>query len=397
LTRRGRLALALGFGVYAVAWLLGSKPLYPVAVGLVGAAVLGLVWIRVAARPVTVSRRTAPDEQVEGGDVDVEIEVELEPGVRPAGLVLREHVGRLGVLRAPLELSGRRARGRYTLRGVPRGRYAFTDGEVVLEDPFALARTGAALPATGALLVHPRLVELDAVFSEAGGHGDQGRRLLLRRPAGFELHGVREYQDGESLRRVHWPSTAKRGQLMVKDLEDAPRDELAVLLDAQAGATVGGSFDVQVRAAGSILRSFARRGRRAALIVNSASPVVRRVSSFESDWGAAYDALAAAEADGATPLAGLLAAESGAARALELIVVTAVLPRALVDRLCQRAAGNRRTALVLVDAASFGRGSASPRPELLRLAAAGVAVAVVRQGDDLAAVLGGPPAEVAHG
>ena len=45
-------------------------------------------------------------------------------------------------------------------------------------------------------------------------------------------------------------TTARRGQLMVKELEDAPRDEIAVLLDADASAASGESFDVQVRAAG---------------------------------------------------------------------------------------------------------------------------------------------------
>ena len=47
---------------------------------------------------------------------------------------------------------------------------------------------------------------------------------------------VREYERGESLRKVHWPTTARRGQLMVKELEDSPRDEIAVVLDADDGA-----------------------------------------------------------------------------------------------------------------------------------------------------------------
>ena len=67
-----------------------------------------------------------------------------------------------------------------------------------------------------ALLVYPRLADLDEVFTDAGGQTPGGRQLLLRRTTGFELHSVREYEQGESLRRVHWPSTAKRGQLMVK-------------------------------------------------------------------------------------------------------------------------------------------------------------------------------------
>ena len=52
----------------------------------------------------------------------------------------------------------------------------------------------------------------------------EGRRLLMRRPSGFDLHSVRDYQQGESLRRVHWPTTARRGHLMVEGARGlAPR------------------------------------------------------------------------------------------------------------------------------------------------------------------------------
>src|SRR5687768_17976047 len=62
-------------------------------------------------------------------------------------------------------------------------------------------------------------------------------------------------------------TTLFRSQLMVKELEDAPRDEVAVLLDADGSAVVGSppetSFELQVQAAGSILKAHAVRGRRA--------------------------------------------------------------------------------------------------------------------------------------
>ena len=152
------------------------------------------------------------------------------------------------------------------------GRYAVEEARAAIEDPFGLARAEVELPAGGALVVYPRLVALDRLFSESGAHAQDGRRLLLRRPSGFDLHSVREYERGESLRKVHWPTTARRGQLMVKELEDAPRDEIAVVLDADAGAVAGESFDVQVRAAGSILRAHAAHGRRAVLALNTAAP-----------------------------------------------------------------------------------------------------------------------------
>jgi len=92
-------------------------------------------------------------------------------------------------------------------------------------------------PAT--LTVRPRLVALDGLFSDAGRQGGAGRRVLLRRTAGFDLHSVREYEQGESLRRVHWPTSARRGQLMVKELEDAAQDGVVVVLDCDPTGAVG--------------------------------------------------------------------------------------------------------------------------------------------------------------
>src|SRR5205814_4744473 len=135
---------------------------------------------------------------------------------------------------------------------------AFEETTALIEDAFGFDRVELELAAPGALLVYPRLVELDRLFSETGASARDGRRLLLRRPSGFDLHSVREYQQGESLRMVHWRSTAKRGQLMVKELEDSPRDEVAVVLDADPATVVGESFELQVRSAGSIDRKSTR-------------------------------------------------------------------------------------------------------------------------------------------
>jgi uncharacterized protein (DUF58 family) len=392
LTARGRCVLGLGLGVYLAAWAFGSKPLYPVATGLLLVVVVAWVWVRLANRPFRVRRGWGDREHLEGDDVPVVVELDASASVLPAAATLIERVGRLGEQRQPLRRHGRRLSVRYVLARLPRGRYAFEDVRVEIADPFGLESVAVALPAPGALLVYPRLVRLERLFSESGAHAHDGRRLLLRRHSGFELHGVREYEQGESLRRVHWRSTARRGQLMVKELEDAPRDEIAVLLDADASAVVGDSFDVQVRAAGSILDSYVHRGRRAVLVVNSERRDVQQVHSAAADWRRALELLAAAEPTGRSTVARLLAEHDGpAARALELAVVTARLEPELVDRRVQRALSRRKVSLVHIDAASFNGAPRRPEPLLLRLQTAGVPVASVRAGDDLGAALGAEP------
>jgi uncharacterized protein (DUF58 family) len=364
-TRRGRLVLALGLVTYAASWIFGSRPLVPVAVGLVLAPVLAWTWVRATTRAVTLDRVPRRERSLEGEDVEIELRAAL--GAAPPSLAVEEWIGGLGERRTQLERHGRRATARYVLQALPRGRYPVEAAVAVVEDPFGLARSETVLDPGASHLVYPRLVELDSLFSEAGRLRQGGRRLLLRRPTGYDLHSVREHVEGESLRAVHWPSTARRGRLMVKELEDAPRDELAVLLDC-AGA--GEPFEVAVRCTGSLLQAHDRRGRRAALVLN-AGP--RR---SERDFASGLELLAAVRPDPAAPVEELLAHE--AAHAYELTVVTCRLPRVLVEALT----GRRGAALVYVD------GARRRQPELLRLADSGVAVATVRPGDDLRDRLG---------
>jgi uncharacterized protein (DUF58 family) len=398
LTDRGRSLLALGGLTYLGAWAFGGRILYPVAVGLVLAVAGAALWVRLLRRPMRLRRALWRGDHLAGDDVHMGLEVDVEGWLPPVTLVAHERLARLGETETRLHRTKDGAlRGGYILENVPRGRYPVESSRVVLEDPFGLERVEIELVRAEALLVLPRLVELDELFTDEGGQNPGGRNLVLRRTTGYELHSVREYAPGDSLRRVHWPSTARRRELMVKELEDAPRDESAVFLDADAAAVIGEgpdtTFELGVRAAGSIVRAHARRGRRTSLIVSSAGRPYQRVYSFDGDWTRALELLAAVEPDGHTPAATFLADEAGAAaRALELTVVTARVDSRLADRLLQRALSHHAASLVYVDPATFvegGRRTAEIDAQLLRLDRAGIPVVVVHRGEDLAARLSG--------
>jgi uncharacterized protein (DUF58 family) len=403
MTGRGRAVLTLGVLCWVVAVVFGSPALYPVAAGLVLVVPLAVAWVRITLRQPHVVRHWRHEGLLERDDVTVQLVLEREPGVPLPNVVAHEQVGRLGGEDVELRPRGRgRHAGSYRLHDVPRGRHRFAPVHLSIGDPFGLARSALALEEQQALVVYPRLVELERLFFDGGAGPEHGRRLLLRRPVGFELHSVRDYQQGESLRRVHWPSTARRGSLMVKELEDSPRDEVAVLLDGDPAAVAGtppnSSFDVAVRVAGSILLAQVKRGRRCVLVLNTAGRDVQAVSSDGADWQRALELLAAAEPDARGPAATVLqSADGAAARSLELVVVTSRVERSLVDRLLERALTRRPVALVHVEAESFAGRPRRPEPSLLRLQAAGVPIAVVRQGDDLAAALDGTSGrEAAH-
>jgi uncharacterized protein (DUF58 family) len=400
LAGRGKGALALGAGLYIVAWGFGTSELFAAALGLMLLPAAAWLWVRFMARPMTMRRRTGNRELVEGGRVEVLLEVRSDEGPLPSRAVVVERVAGLPERDVPVVRSGHELRGRYTLDDVPRGRYALEAADLVLGDPFGLAEARIALERRDTLLVYPRVFDLDGVFTDAGAAGGDEGRALLHRTAGYDLHSIRDFQQGESLRRVHWRSTAKRRKLMVKELTETPRDEAAVLLDGERIAAVGprgaSSYDASVRAAASLLSRMVTLGQRCSLVLHGSSRQRLRIQAGGGEWGSVMAALAAVEPDAERPLHVMLRdliAGSGAAESVDaarLFVVSAALTPALADRLLALRSYRRDIALVWVDAPTFAGRTTGHGPEeaaSLQLARAGVPVARLRAGDDVGAVL----------
>jgi uncharacterized protein (DUF58 family) len=179
---------------------------------------------------------------------------------------------------------------------------------------------------------------------------------------------------------------------MVKELHDAPNDDVVVVLDCDpagvAGAPPDSSFDAAVRAAGSILRAHARRGRTATLVTTARAHTTVSVRSGEAGFDPVLAVLAAVEPDAPHALGrSLRAGDSVVTRGAEVVVVTAAPTAALTPALL-RIAGHRRVSVAWIDASSFAGRPTRVDPGLLRLAGSGIPVAVVRRGDDLAVALG---------
>jgi uncharacterized protein (DUF58 family) len=179
---------------------------------------------------------------------------------------------------------------------------------------------------------------------------------------------------------------------MVRELEDSPRDGVAVVLDVERSAAAGpagdSSLDDAVRAAAGLVRAHASRARDVLLVIGTPAPEVHRVRALGLEWEQALDALAAAEGVDGTPLRSLLTGRGVLRAASEVVVVTA-RPEAVADALVARATPGRAAALVAVDAPTYaGRPASGASPALLRLAASGVPVAVLRHGVPLEEALG---------
>ena len=297
MTTRGRHLLLLAAGLYLVSWGFGTAVMFPVAVGLALAPLAALGWVKALDRPMLLRRRTGHLELTEGQSVDVGLEVRPETGgPLPGHAVVLDRLGSTRIIETELSRGGRVLRGRYEIASAPRGRYRLDGAELIVGDPFGLAEARIAMDRTDQMLVYPRVYDLEGLFTDGGTPGGERGRALLHRSAGYDLHSIREHQQGESLRRVHWRSTARRRILMVKEMQDTPRDEACVLL-AVIGTAPDSTFDMQVRAAASLLRRMSDSGQRSSLVIHAAQRGRHRLGFGSGDWASVLGELGYSESE----------------------------------------------------------------------------------------------------
>jgi uncharacterized protein (DUF58 family) len=274
LTERG-IGLA---GAAGALWLtsrgFGVPELQIAAVAAIGTLVLAVVVTRLSSARLEVDRSCRPGRLFHDAEARVALVVHNRSRLPTAALELED--------RAPSALASRGARMRlgslpplasrtmaYQLRGHRRGRFEVGPLTARLRDPFGLVTRRVELPGTSRLLVYPRIWTLSDEVP-LGGAASSGRGRTRPLSSGDDLAHVREYVRGDDLRKVHWPTTAHRGTLMVRQPE-APRDPRAtVLLDARAqvhrGHGSASSLETAISAAASVIHHLALHGRAVTLL-----------------------------------------------------------------------------------------------------------------------------------
>lgn len=281
LTTRGRAFLAAGIAAAVCALALGQKDLLRVAIFLVA---LPIVTVLVVARTryrIAASRSIQPVRVPVGQRSDVRLRLE-NVGRLPTGLLLLEdHVPYVLGARPRFVLDRMSARWRrdvgYPVRSDVRGRFAIGPLTLRVTDPFGLVELTRSFKAKDTLLVTPEVHPL--VPARMGGewaaNGESRPRAATA--DGEEDVTVREYRDGDDLRRVHWRSSARRGELMVRR-EDQPWQSRATLfLDTRRighrGSGPASSFEWAVSATASIGAHLLRRGYSLRLITDAGATV----------------------------------------------------------------------------------------------------------------------------
>src|SRR5439155_10082632 len=146
-------------------------------------------------------------------------------------------------------------RASYSVSAQTRGRYTLGPLTVDLSDPFALTKLRVQFDEREELVVTPEVEQLAGGPNSPFGmtSGLALSRHLFR--TGDEFYTMRPYQTGDDLRRIHWPSVARSGELMIRQDESTRRSTAVLFVDTResaVGRSRTPSFEKVVSAAASV-------------------------------------------------------------------------------------------------------------------------------------------------
>ena len=268
LTVRGRSFVAAGLACVVGAFVIGQRAVVQIGVFLVALPILAAVYVSRSRYRLSCTRQLVPGRLPVGHTAQVRLRLENVSRLPTSLLFVEDSLSyTLGAkprfVLDRVEAGGKREVA-YPVRSDVRGKYRVGPLTIRMADPFGLCELTRSFSAVDQLVVTPVVSPLPStgLGGEWAGGGDTQARQVAS--AGEDDASTREYRYGDDLRKVHWKSTARTGELMVRREEQPWQSRATLLLDTRANAHYGdgpgSSFEWSVAAAASIGVHLARHG-----------------------------------------------------------------------------------------------------------------------------------------
>jgi uncharacterized protein (DUF58 family) len=352
-TTRGKSFLAAGLTVAVISLSVGERALLSIGVALLVLPLFAALATGRTRYRLRCLRKVTPPRVPAGQHATVSLRLENISRL-PTGLLLAEDTVPYSLGTRPrfvlerIEQGGARELS-YPIHSGTRGQFTIGPLRVRVADAFGLVELGHSFAVHSTLVVTPPITPLPRTTLAGSWHGEGSGRTRTAATAGEDDVVPRVYRDGDELRKVHWRSTARHGELMVRREEQRWRNRAVLLLDtrvsAHAGTGAGSSFEFAVSAVASIGVHLARAGLEGQLVTDRGP--VNAPGSFED---ALLDTLAVIKASRGTELThGMARISSGGAGGL-LVAVAGRLSAAQARRLAasRRDAGTAMALLLAV-------------------------------------------------
>lgn len=255
-----------------------------------------------------------------------------------------------------------------------RGQYHLGPWTLQTSDPFGLFLVQIHYPQQTDIIIHPPVNSNLPVSLPAGESSGRERSRQRAWQATVNAAGVREYQPHDPLRWMHWKTSARRGELMVRQFDQDATGDIWLLPDmtaeSQLGTELEGTEEHLVILTASLAAEALRQNRKAGVATYGARPQLLPPATGQGQEWRILRALALAQADGQTSLAAALHDLTRLIRpGMALLLLTPTIETDWIASLVPLRQKGVQVQVVLLDRASFGgeEGSAGLREAIRRL------------------------------
>jgi uncharacterized protein (DUF58 family) len=273
LTVRGRSFVAAGFTAAVLGVLIPEPDLLRIGALLMALPLLSAFGAGRARYRLSCTRRVNPARLPAGQSAELIIRLANVSRLRTGLLLAEDTVPYALGSRPRFVLDGIGAGGsrefRYQVGSGTRGKYTVGPLQVRVADSFGLVSISRSFTSTSTLTVTPRIIPLSRPPLAGSWLGDSEHGMRSIAASGEDDVAPRAYQTGDSLHRVHWRSTARHGELMVRREEQHWRNAASLFLDTRRAAYAGQQFELAVTAAASIGVHMAGEGFEARLVTDT--------------------------------------------------------------------------------------------------------------------------------
>lgn len=358
LTRRGWTLAGAAGGLILGSWVLGLESLAGLGVGAALLLVVALIWVNLRRPELELDRSVQPARLHVGSDGRIVLD-----GAATADtplLALTDHVDegrRAARFLLPPTPAGSPLRAVYRIPTRRRGRHQVGPLMATVSDPFGVARRSFVIREPVDVVICPRVHAV--VAPRRGGGGEpaahvEGQRAPALEPLG-EFLALREYEPGDDPRRVHWRSSARRGELVVRQDEAASPGRVVLLIDTRPEVYADEEFEIAVEAVASLAVAL-RRSHAPVEVVTTSGELLGRPGPGSVEI--LLDRLAVVEPGGRDYLAAVVASLRDRLGIGAVVAVTGALDTQLSDALVRL----RPRCLVTIVATGAGQGNASKLP-----------------------------------
>ncbi len=386
--------------VWLLAFSLGWKPFWVLAWALVAAFVLSVIWLSLSTRGLSFRRSALGGRAQVGERVEERLALENHSWIPKLWVQVADGSTLPGHHAGYVSSVGPHQRISWRARTVCRRRGRFTLGPVVATtgDPLGLFRRELQLAPEHELLVLPPVLPLSHVALFAGTMPGRGRGSQRSLQTTTNVVTVRNYVAGDALTRIHWPTTARLGQLMVKEFDLDPTIDVVVLLDldrqVQAGDGDSSTEEYGVTIAASLSAYLLRQQELSvALSVNGVRDAGLALDRGERQLDRILEVLAVVHPQESVPLAQAIALEDARlSRNTVLVVITSSTELEWTQVLYQVQRRGVHPLVVMLDPQTFDDRLANNQLERDALLAAGIPFIHISRGDPLVLMLEQGPA-----